>query len=484
MRKSLIVIGIFVVLAAVALVFGLQQFGVGTISGITHPTPPTGTPGSIDPNTIPNVVSSSESNIQFEWKLGNPYVYSSGNGEAFLDLRVTGKQNNSSDRKRMNLVLVIDRSGSMGSENKLEQVKNSAVEILNNLSASDRLAIVTYDDSINTLLPSTPVEDKGYIRELIYALSPGGSTNLCGGMTAGFVEAKRNFRNDSVNRIILLSDGLANVGIVEPSLIAAEAKRIRENKISVSAMGVGLDYNENLMASIADHSGGNYYYISRETSMASVFQKELNLMQNLIGTNARATFELNRGVEVVDIAGYKWEQSGRRLTIQVPDVYSGETKRIMVQFKVPTTSGKNIVLGSGQFVCTDISRKQPVLFTANFKPSIKVISDIHTVKNNDDKEIRERSESVIASREMEKAYALYEEGKADEAQSVAEQAFERLKTQGASNVGQIKRYDMNMKNLNAATAPLPASEPAKDFLKKQKEEERKVQQTEQKDNQQ
>lgn len=482
MRKSLIVIGIFVVLAAVALVFGLNQFGIGNITGITHPIPSTGNPGTIDPNTVPNVVSNSESNIQFEWKLGNPYVYNNGNGEAFLDLRVTGKQSNSSDRKRMNLVLVIDRSGSMSSENKLEQVKTSAVEILNNLNPSDRLAIVTYDDSINTILTSTTVEDKNYIRELIYGLRPGGSTNLSGGMMAGFAEAQRNFKDDSVNRIVLLSDGLANVGIVDPTEIANQAKRIRENKISVSAMGVGIDYNENLMASIADYSGGNYYYINQETSMASVFQKELNLMQNLIGTNAKATFDLNRGVEVIDIAGYKWEQSGRKLTIQVPDVYSGETKRIMVQLKVPTDSAKNVMLGSGQFVCTDISKKQPVLFTANFQPSVKVIADIAMVKSNEDKDMKQRSESIIASRDMEKAYALYEEGKADEAEAVAQQAVQRLKTEGASNVGQIQRYDGNIMNLNAA-APPPSSAPAKDFLKKQKEQERDLQQNEQKDNQ-
>jgi Ca-activated chloride channel family protein len=481
MRKSLIVIGIFVVLAAVALVFGLNQFGVGHISGITHPTPPSGNPGTIDPNTVPNVVSNSESNIQFEWKLGNPYVYN-GNGEAFLDLRVTGKQANSSDRKRMNLVLVIDRSGSMGSENKLEQAKNSAVEILNNLNPSDRLAIVAYDDSINTLLPSTSVEDKTYIRDLIYGLSPGGSTNLAGGMTAGFVEAQRNFRNDSVNRIILLSDGLANVGIVDPGQIANEAKRIREYKISVSTMGVGIDYNENLMASIADYSGGNYYYINQETSMASVFQKELNLMQNLIGTNAKAIFDLNQGVNVVDIAGYKWEQSGSKLTIQVPDVYSGETKRIMVQFKVSTNSGKSIVLGSGQFVCTDISKKQPVIFTANFQPSVKVISDVNMVNNNYDKDIRQRSQSVIASRKMEQAYALYEEGKADEAQSLANDTVEKLKALGyIGNADQVKRYESNVKTLNAGASP--ASAPAKDFLKKQKEAERDLQQNGQKDNQ-
>ena len=481
MRKSLIVIGIFVVLAAVALVFGLQQFGVETVSGITHPTPPQGTPGSIDPNTIPGLVTNQESNIQFEWKLGNPYVYRNGNGEAFLDLRVTGKPINQSDRKRMNLVLVIDRSGSMASENKLEQVKNSAVELLNNLDPADRLAIITYDDSIQTLLSSTTVEDKAHVRDLIYSLSPGGSTNLCGGMQAGFEEAKRYFRNDTVNRIILLSDGLANVGIVDPTAIASEAQKIRENRISVSTMGVGIEYNENLMANIADHSGGNYYYISNETSMASIFEKELNLMQSLIGTNAKATFELGRGIQVTDIAGFKWTQSGRKLTVQVPDVYSGETKRIMVQLKVPTTAGNSIVLGSGQFVCTDISQNKPVLFTADFRPSVKVISDMAMVEKNYDKDVRQRKESIVASRNMEKAYELYEQGKADDAQKLATETVETLKALGYVGTEQYKRYESNLQNLDAATAPSPASAPAKDFLKKQKAEERKVQQEEQKD---
>jgi Ca-activated chloride channel family protein len=483
MRKSLIVIGIFGILAAVALVFGLQQFSVDAVPGFTHSVPPTGTPGTIDPNTVPNLVTSQDSNIQFEWKLGNPYVYRNSNGEAFLDLRVTGKPLHQADRKPMNLVLVIDRSGSMGSENKLEQVKNSAVELLNNLDPTDRLAIVTYDDSIQTLLPSSTVENKARVRDLIYSLSPGGSTNLCGGMQAGFEEAKKHFRNENVNRIVLLSDGLANVGIVDPSAIASEAQRIRENRISVSTMGVGLDYNENLMASIADHSGGNYYFISQETSMASIFQKELNLMQSLIGTNAKATFELGRGVEVTDIAGFKWSQSGRKLTIQVPDVYSGETKRIMVQLKAPTTAGSSIVLGSGQFVCTDISQNKPFLFTADFRPSVKVISDMAMVEKNYDRDLRQRKESIAASRKMEKAYELYEQGRADEAYTLANDTVKELESLGyVGNEEQVKRYKSNVQNL-APSAPAPSTQAGKDFLKKQKVEERKVQQEEQKDQQ-
>src|SRR5687767_9788241 len=89
-----------------------------------------------------------------------------------------------------------------------------------------------------------------------------------------FVNCFTGYRPDHVNRVILLSDGLANVGIIDPSQIAALAQRIRENSVSVSTMGVGVDFNETLMANVADHSGGNYYYISKDVNMADVFRRE------------------------------------------------------------------------------------------------------------------------------------------------------------------------------------------------------------------
>src|SRR5262249_41288941 len=147
---------------------------------------------------------------------------------------------------------------------------------------TDRLAIVIYDDSVETIVPSTPVENKEQLRSAIYSLRPGGSTNLFGGLEQGYAEARKNFCKDCVNRIVFLSDGLANVGVTDPHQIEAEAKLIRESGISVSSMGVGIDYNESLMANMADASGGNYYYISRETNMADIFGQEWNLMQSLV----------------------------------------------------------------------------------------------------------------------------------------------------------------------------------------------------------
>lgn len=477
MKKSILIIGSFLLLAAITVVFALQD-GIKGVNPVKrphfwtglHPTPP-------DPGPV--VFASNNGNVQFEWKLGNPYLLKNGSGDVFLDLRVTGKALANKERKRMNLVLVIDRSGSMADENKLDQVKSAAAQIVNNMNADDRLAVVIYDDSIQTLIPSGPVENKERIKEAIYSLEPGGSTNLCGGLQQGFEEARRNFKENYVNRIILLSDGLANAGITDPDQIDAEAKRIRANTITISTMGVGTDYNENLMANIADYSGGNYYYISKEIDMAEVFRKEWNLMQSMVATNAHASIDLAEGVDVTDVAGFKWEKHGRTLTVQIPDVYSGETKRILVQLRASAGSIRTIALGSGQFDCTDVTaaRTQPVHFA--FEPSIKVVEDRQLVATNLDRDVNLKVQSVNASKQMQAAYQRLEAGDKAGAGRIAQQAKEELdKLQALGYVEaapQAARYDEFAKTVNS---PAPMSEEqAKDILKKNKEAERTAEQS-------
>lgn len=469
MKKGILLIGFFILLAAVALFAAVMRGSIDVQPtnhtwhwNMNHPTP--------DPTPIQ--FASKNGNVQFEWKLGNPYLLKNGSGDVFLDLRVSGKAIENADRKRLNLVLVIDRSGSMASENKLEQVKQAAMEIVGNMTPQDRLAVVIYDDRVQTLIPSTAVKNIAALREEIGSIAPGGSTNLCGGMQAGSDEVRKNFREDYVNRIILLSDGLANAGITDPDQINAEAKRIRSNAVSVSTMGVGIDYNESLMANIADSSGGNYYYISQELNMADVFRKEWNLMQSVVATNAVARLRLADGVDVVDVAGFQWEKSGRNLTIQVPDVYAGQTKRILVQLKAPARSVTTEALGTGSFECKDVSAgtAKPIQFT--FAPSIKVIEDSQMVAKNVDRDVNVKVESVAASKRMEEAYKLYESGDAGAAGRVANETIQKLNSLGYTEVqAQASRYDEFMKQANSPPAEV-APEAKKDMLKKQKAAER------------
>ena len=463
-KKKLILLStLFAFLAITAVVYSTWSSSLGIACDYPKKNLPIAKPVTL---TSPN------SNVQFEWKLGNPYLLQNSSGDVFLDMRVTGKPLTDVKRKQMNLVLVIDRSGSMGSENKLERVKSAAASIIDNMNPTDRLAVVIYDDSVRTLIPSSPVEDKAKLREVIYSLTPGGSTNLCGGMQQGFEEARRNFNRSYVNRIILLSDGLANAGITDPDQISAEGKRIRENLISVSTMGVGIDYNENLMANLADVSGGNYYYISNEVNMTEVFRKEWNLMQSLIATNAQATLQLGEGVDVVDVAGFHWEKKGSKVTIQVPDIYSGENKRILVQLKAPATSLRTISLAKGELTFTDVVSGGAKPVEMAFEPSIKVIQDQNLVAGNYSHDVQSKVSQVNASNKMKTAYRLLEEGKREDAYKLANQAQNELSALGyIENRVQAARYKNMLLQMDPA-APPPSEQDAKDMLKKQKEAER------------
>jgi Ca-activated chloride channel homolog len=462
MRKPILIIGLFVAIAAIAFVYATQSITV-------KPNPPVIT------KHFPTSGKGHAGNVQFEWKLANPYMLrQAGSGDAFLDLRITGKTLSGTERKPMNLVLVIDRSGSMADENKLEQVKQAAVAILNQMSSRDRLGIVIYDDAVNTILPSSPVENTQRIRELLYSLSPGGSTNLAGGLQQGFEEVRKNFRPELVNRVILLSDGLANVGIIDPEQIAALVRNIRERSISVSTMGVGIDYNETLMANVADHSGGNYYYISRDVNMADVFRREWNLMQSLIANNAVASLDLASGVEVQDVAGFQWNVNNGKLRIQVPDIYSGEIKRILVHLRAPANVKTVVALGKGEFTYTDITSDKPHTIAQNFLPSIQVIEDRNTVAANYDRDVQSKVVAVEASKKMEEAYRRLESGDDKGAFEVAQKANSELRALGyVQNKAQVSRYDEFTKSLSAPAAP----EARKDILKKQKAADRTARQT-------
>lgn len=462
MRKPLLLIGIFFMIAAIAIVYAQRRMDIAQSSRYINQQTP---------------LPVSKGNVEFEWKLSNPYLLrTDGLNDAYLDLRVTGKALARMDRKPLNLVLVIDRSGSMADENKLEQVKQSSVQILNQMNPEDRLAIVIYDDTVQTILPSTRIESAETIRELLYGLSPGGSTNLAGGLQQGFEEIRKNFRQDSVNRIILLSDGLANVGIVDPEQIAAVARSIRERSISVSTMGVGVDYNENLMANIADHSGGNYYYISKDVNMAEIFRREWNLMQSVVANNAVATFQLAKGVEAADVAGFQWNVENRTLRIPLPDIYSGETKRVLIHLRAPASVKTAVVLGSGEFTCTDISSGKPRMIAHTFTPSVQIIEDPKMVQSNYDRNIQIKVASVEASKKMEAAYNKWESGDQAAAEELANDAKNQLRALGyIENQKQAERYEGFLQTL-ASPAPV-APEAKKDVLKRQKEADRQVQQS-------
>lgn len=249
-------------------------------------------------------------------------------------------------RVPLNIALVIDRSGSMAGE-KLDHAKRAAKYVVDQLSSDDFVAIVQYDDDVQVVAPSTNASDKEALKRKIDQIAAGGYTNLSGGMEEGYAQVRRSYRSGAVNRVLLLSDGLANAGITDPAALQQIAKDRNLNQgMTISTFGLGLDYNETLMTNIAEHGSGNYYFIRNPEEIPAIFQKELNGLLNVVAQNATLHIDLPVGMQLVKVFGYTYTQVGQRISINFRDVFANETKAVLVKFVVAGNAPQYVIQAS------------------------------------------------------------------------------------------------------------------------------------------
>ena len=160
----------------------------------------------------------------------------------------------------LNLGFVIDRSGSMSGK-KIEFAKRAVSYAMQHLQPNDRVSITIFDDRVKTIVPSTWAIEKASIKQQTEKIRPRGATALHAGWVEGATQVSMNLREEYLNRVILLSDGMANVGETNPDTIAIDVHGLEQRGVSTTTMGLGDDYNEDLMEVIARSGNGNYYYI-------------------------------------------------------------------------------------------------------------------------------------------------------------------------------------------------------------------------------
>jgi Ca-activated chloride channel homolog len=237
-------------------------------------------------------------------------------------------------RSPLNLSLVIDRSGSM-SGGKLAYAKQAAKHVIDRLSEEDYVSVVTYDEVVQIVCTANKVGDKTLLKNRIEAIQTGGNTNLGGGMDEGYRQVKSSFKSGYVNRVLLLSDGQANVGMTDiASLTRIAHEQNILHGISISTFGLGLDFNENLMTPVAEQGGGNYYFIDNPENITGIFQKELQGLQNVVAQKAVINVVLPQGVSLLQVYGQSYRQVGNNVSLQLSEMIAGQTKSALLKFSI------------------------------------------------------------------------------------------------------------------------------------------------------
>ncbi len=263
-------------------------------------------------------------------------------GEKYRLLRIgiQGRHIPAEDRKDASLIFVIDVSGSMRRENRLGLVKRALRLLVDELRPSDQVGIVVYGSRAQVILEPTPASDRDTIIDAIESLQTGGSTNAEAGLRLGYQMAVRTLAEDRITRVILCSDGVANVGRTGAEGILEEIRGYVADGVTLSTVGFGMgNYNDVLMEQLADNGNGSYAYVDTLTEARRIFVENLTGTLQVIAQDAKVQVDFNP--EVVSrfrLLGYE----NRRLraeefrddTVDAGEVGAGHSVTALYEFKL------------------------------------------------------------------------------------------------------------------------------------------------------
>lgn len=373
--------------------------------------------------------------IEVKASLDRPVLRAGEKQTAYLRVTIEAAKRPSAQRAPMNIALVIDRSGSMSSDHRIENARKAAQLAVDRLGRDDILAVVSYDDRVEVEVPSTKVTDAGAIKDKIGRLTPRGSTAIHAGLLAGANEIRKFKSKERVNRIILLSDGLANVGPSKASDFVSLGKELASEGITVSTLGLGTGYNEDLMAGLARAGDGGHAFVQESADLSNFIAREFDDALGIVGQQAEIIFTLNDGLGGVRSLGRAAEIGGNRIVYKVGALFGGTEQVLVAELAVPAIAASDArEIASIEVSYIDPASGQRV--TASGGAKAQFSNDRAACEGSLDPLV-DREVTTLLSREARaEAVRLRDDGKVDEAR---------------------RKFDDNAKFLTAKKAALPAA---------------------------
>ena len=283
--------------------------------------------------------------IDLTCSLNRKYIPPTTEQKLFLKIEIAPTETTSKSFP-LTVCLLIDKSGSMAGK-KLRNAKEGAIKLVNQLDSNDYCGVVAFEKEVDVVVPGKYVEDTSFFETKIQKIKWGGLTELYRGLETAFEVLRGQLQQDdtereTVKRIILLSDGYPTDNKTE-SEYRSLARFMREIGISITALGIGKDYNENLLSAIAEESGGMWYHITAPGRIPDVFSSELSNMRTVVFSRPELVLQLSQGVELVDICKSRPDVhritnvtvEGTTYRVPLMDMRAGERQTIVARIAVP-----------------------------------------------------------------------------------------------------------------------------------------------------
>ena len=247
-------------------------------------------------------------------------------------LKIEGTQRADENRVPLNLAIVLDRSGSMAGE-KLAAAKEAARSLVQRLWPDDVVSVVAYDDEVLVVSEPATGENQADLTGRIGAIGAGGMTNLSGGWLKGREFVAQGKREGAVNRVMILTDGLANRGVTDPNKLTGMCRSATADGITTTTIGFGAGYDERLLTVMAEAGGGASYYIEHADQATDVFEEELEGLLSISAQNLTVRIEPTAGNECARVwHKYPSSAEGDALVLTVGDLYAREPRHVLAEF--------------------------------------------------------------------------------------------------------------------------------------------------------
>ena len=371
----------------------------------------------VAPAVVPIDAQAESPQVRVSAELGRPVVLAGQRQRGFLKIGLTGfDRDDKAERPPLNIAIVLDKSSSMSGA-KIAEARRAAMMTVDNLSDRDFVSVITYDSVVNVVVPATRVKNKAAIKAAIRRVQPGGMTALFAGVSRGASELREFLNSDRVNRVILLSDGMANVGPSSAGELAKLGSSLGKEGIAVTTFGLGLGYNEDLMYKLAVSSDGNHAFIENAGELAKFFELEFSDVVGVVAQSVDVDIRLKDGVRPVRVLGRDALIDGQRVTTHLNQLLAKHEKYVMLEVELDATAA-----GSSRSVATVDVTYANMATSAQDRVSqdvsLKATRSASAVERATNKAVMVSATEMLANEQSKIAMNLRDEGKVDDARRI------------------------------------------------------------------